>query len=252
MCGVHKPLEGLAVLVPSCDKYHSIWKPFFTLFFKQWPSFQQNLYFISNSKGYKDPRVTNVLIPHEKSWSKNLMVALDTIKEEYVLLILDDFLIYNPIDVESIRTYLAMAKKEKAIFFQLHPDLSYTSPKITPDVRVKGNNERFKINCRPGIWKKSALKKLLKDHEDAWQFESYATWRCKQTACKVLALEKNVTEPILYYNALINGYWVKDIYDTVQKVVKFETDFKVGVPQNPHKTNRKKPLRDSFTTIPLT
>ena len=56
-------LKDVTILVSSYDKASPIWPTFFQLLFKEWPSLKTDnsevpIVLMSNTKEYKDPRVT--------------------------------------------------------------------------------------------------------------------------------------------------------------------------------------------------
>lgn len=221
-------IENCAVLVPSCDKYHSVWHPFFTLLFKYWPDFHQPTYLITNTRTYDDPRVKVISIPDEVSWSDNLLRALEQIPEEYVLLILEDFMISSLVQVEKIQSYLNIMKKNDGIFLELDKGLFYQTSLVAPGLRVKERNERFRINCQCGIWKKEALKKLLVRHENPWEFEVYGTWRSSCTPCTVFGVSEKIHQPIFYSHAIVGGHWVPEVVETLRREgITLQTDLPI-------------------------
>jgi hypothetical protein len=221
-------IDNLAIVIPSCDKYHSVWKPFFTLLFKYWPDFQQPVYLISNTKSYDDSRVKTVLFPKEVSWSDNLSKALGEVKEDYVLIILEDFMINKPINVNQLREHFKVVQEHDVVFLQLVAAPFYPTTLVAEGLRLKCNKEPYQINCQAGIWKKEALKKLLVQHENPWEFEIYGTWRSKKTHCPILSVTDEKHRPISYAHAVIGGHWVPSVSEFLKKEGVFgETDLPI-------------------------
>jgi hypothetical protein len=221
-------IDNLAVIIPSCDKYHSAWKPFFSLLFKYWPDFQQPVYLISNTKSYDDQRVKTMLFPNEVSWSDNLLKTLDEVKEDYVLIILEDFMISKPINVNQLREYFKIAQERDVVFLQLTAAPFYPTTLVSEALRLKCNKEPFQINCQAGIWKKEALKKLLVRSENPWEFEVYGMWRSKRTHCPILSLTDDKYKPIAYNHAIVAGCWDPNSAEILKKEGVFgETDLPI-------------------------
>lgn len=92
----------LAVLVPSCDKYADLWKPFFTLFWKFWPDCPFPVYLLTNISTIDDNRVQVLPVGQDVSWSDNLAKTLEKLNYEYVFLFLDDLFLVGRVDTEKV------------------------------------------------------------------------------------------------------------------------------------------------------
>lgn len=212
--------SNLTILVSSCDKYSPLWDPFFTLLFKQWPSLQTNnqsipIYLVSNSKIYPEQRVQTITIPNEKSWSDNMLLALDKIDTKYVLLALDDYWITEPVDEQRLMEAYTIMQKENLVMVQLaynnpsfhlgenHPTLS--------DAIYTNKFARYKASLQMAIWDKEALKCLLRPGENPWQFELAGTARSHGYPGVFLNLDKNY--PIKYLNASRQGHIEQNALD---------------------------------------
>lgn len=130
--------NDITIIVPSCDKYSCLWDPFITLLLHHWPSLNTvnkhiPIIFLSNKKPVSHGRVQNVMIPHETSWSSNMLIALDKVKTSKVLILLEDYFIIhlnekrlfelvNVMDKEDIgyiqisHTDAALKQNEKHLF----------------------------------------------------------------------------------------------------------------------------------------
>ena len=84
--------KRLAILVCSCDKYEDVWNPMFEMFFKFWEDCPYDVYLLTNNKKYDNYRVKTIITGDDVSWSKAFRTALESIKEEYVLIIMEDYI----------------------------------------------------------------------------------------------------------------------------------------------------------------
>lgn len=205
-------IENLAILVPSCDKFSDVWPPFFTLLFKYWPNLQQNIYLLSNFKTYQDARVTPILAGQDISWSHNMNFALDKIQEDYVLVILEDFLLTNHVEVNLLNTLFSLMKQEEACYLRLmanpKPDIPHVDVKHVGFIK-KG--AAYRASLQMAIWKKSVLKQLLALSENPWEFEMQGSSRSNKLDDAFMSIEEGFTQPIPYFpNAIVRGKWVKE------------------------------------------
>ena len=84
------------LLVVSCDTFSDVWNPFFKSLRHYWKDCGLNIYLLSNEKECKELNVKTIKVGADISWSDNLIKAIDSLKSEYVLLLLEDLLLENP------------------------------------------------------------------------------------------------------------------------------------------------------------
>lgn len=200
-------LDNLAILTPSCDKYAETWPAFFQLLNKYWPTLNQPRYLISNTKTYPDSRVHHILIPHEKSWSDNMLQALNEIPEDYVMILEDDYMITTPIQEERLQVLYNQMRKENAAYLGL-VDVS-NDPKI-PHATVPGlgylpPEADYRNSLQACIWKKSTLKAILRSGENPWKFELQGIERTRALKEPFMCVTQN--PPIQYFGAIEKGRW---------------------------------------------
>ena len=75
----------VALLVLSFDGYDDLWQICINLFNKNWPDCSFDKYLMTNFKDFNDFSSDNpfkaLKIGEDKTWSKNLMTALDLLKD---------------------------------------------------------------------------------------------------------------------------------------------------------------------------
>lgn len=205
--------DNLTILVSSCDKYAIFWPPFFTSLFKQWPSLLNEnnavpILLVANSKSYIDPRVKNINIPNETSWSDNMLIALEKVKTKYVLIALDDYWISQRVDERRLYEVFKAMQQEDAAMLQI----SYNDPRYqngAPHHRIKNlmytnKYAQYKASLQMAIWDKESLKAILRPNEDPWTFELAGTARSHGYPKSFLSLSND--EPIHYINASYQGH----------------------------------------------
>lgn len=223
-------VNDIAVLVLSCDKYSDIWPVFFDFFFKYWNDCPFKIYLASNHLNFVNNRVTNIHSETVSDWSSETKLILQQVKEKYVLLILDDYFIYKPVDMQVLSDSIRVMKKRDAIFLKLgcfpasHRSLwMYDIIAETPFIGIIRNWQEYRINLQLGIWNKELLYSLLKMGETPWQFEINGSKRSNEVSnpslCIVEDPEKNyVHGPITYLcSALTKGIWMLDALDLCKK-----------------------------------
>ena len=125
---------------------------------------------------FTHPKVTNIMVGKDISWSDNLIHALRRLNEEYVFLFIDDLLLSGPVDTASVIEVLLAFMDREGNYLRMNP-------RPRPD---RALNSFFGLVSRGTIyrtatvssfWKKQTLLKLLVSGETPWEFEIYGTVR---------------------------------------------------------------------------
>jgi hypothetical protein len=223
-------LEDIAVLVLSCDKYSDIWQAFYDFFFKYWNNCPFKIYHASNHLSFIHPGVIPVYSGIISDWSSETKIILEQIKEKYVLIILDDYFIYKPLDIPTLQASLKILKKLDALFLKLScfpvSHRSLWEYDILPEAPFMGKIrdwQEYRINLQLGVWNRELLIRLLKPGETPWEFEVNGSIRSNNIPnpclCIVEDPEKNyVHGPITYLcSALTKGIWMRDALELCKK-----------------------------------
>ena len=175
-------LEGVSIVIPSCDKYSGLWDPFFTLLFKNWPSLQNGgkhqdipIFFISNKKVFEHPRVQNIRFPNEISWSDNMIETLAKVKTKYVLYLQEDYFLTESINEKLLSDLLQYTKKYNAAYTSLvSMGQSAKFNKIiegSPNLVEIATDSQYRTSLQAAIWEKDVFSWLLKSGENMFVFE---------------------------------------------------------------------------------
>ena len=202
---VDAPSETCSVLVSSCDAYSDLWTPFFNLFWRNWPDCPYRVYLGTNWAHHDDQRVRTLNAGDDESWSKNLRFFLNQIGSEYVLLLLEDFFLTRRVSTEAVAKNVSALRALNGTALRLFPN-------PPPDNRVDGYESigsihrfaPFRVSAQAGIWKRESLLALLRDEENAWEFERKATVRSRGSASGFYC----TLQPILpYVHVVEQGRW---------------------------------------------
>jgi hypothetical protein len=177
-------IKKFSILIPSTDKYSELWEPNFTLLFKNWPELlkqdqQVPMYLISNSKDSPHSRVQAFKVGKEKSWSDNLLMLLDQIDSQYVLIWLDDYILTQPVNRDRLANIIDFMDVNHAAYIELiiNPSLHDGTAIAHEGLMLRDKFGAYRTSLQACIWRKEALKWLLKSGESAWDFEIKGTLR---------------------------------------------------------------------------
>lgn len=208
-----KKLSDIVMVVPSCDKYKELWKPFFVLLKKYWPDCPFKIYLISENPNY--PGVEGIA-KKDEGWATNMKRALEKIKEPYILLIIEDFLLSRKVNTQKVLELFEIMKKENICHLGLTPFLRrvyFPQFRNYPDLievrkdslGEKVNNRQnfywlhYRVTTQAGIWNKEIFNKILREGEDIWETELIGTSRSYQFEPFVMMKDESV---IKYVNCV--------------------------------------------------
>lgn len=144
----------LSIIMMSCDKYKCLTPAFNHCIDKYYPNHSKIEYVYGND-----------------CWSKRLREKLENITDEYVLFLLDDMLIRQPIREDLIEDAIETLKKDKKVAVinfekNYRPANNYSNNWLE-----QKQNQIYLHSCQPSIWRRTALIDNLRKDEDAWSWE---------------------------------------------------------------------------------
>lgn len=213
-------MDNIALCICSCDAYSDIWPIFFKFMKKNWSDCNIPIYLNTETKDFSYPGFDiNVVNDHciADTWSKRLIKTLKTIKEDYVILILDDFFILDKVSNEKINFSANVLEENKDIaclnFCNMDSNEGALIDREFDIFKKRSIVKAYWINFLPAMWRKSALIELLSPHENPWQAEWFGTLRAKLYKWKHYTLADH-EEPIIKYDirfdegyGLCQGKW---------------------------------------------
>jgi hypothetical protein len=209
---------GTAVLVLSYDGNRDMWLPFFQFFEKYWSGCPYPIYLVVNEFDFQFQGIQVIKTGAPSDWSSELRCALHQIPEENLIVMLEDYFIYAPVNEPFVVKSLAVMEVEGADYLRLGTFPSrYDS--LWPSVPVpnySGFNKirpeaKYLVNLQAAIWKKQTLLDILLDGESPWSFEINASRRFAEAGKVALGLDPKanvdvVHGPIMYLcGALTRG-----------------------------------------------
>ena len=193
--------HNIDIVVISCDSYSDVWPYFFKYFFYYWNECPLDLYLISNKKTFDSKKINNISIGPDFSWSDNLSNGLKIIDKDYILLMIDDLILDKRVSNSYFNKLSSWINIKNPDYLRLH-----NSNKPIKHDNLVGKiplRSPYKTSTMPCIWKKSALLKVLKEGESAWEFEINGSKRA-YSLDGFYSVYDNLIE---YNNSIIKGKW---------------------------------------------
>jgi len=166
-----------AILVISSDGYKDIWPPFFYCIEKNWPDCPFPVYLGSNTIIYEGyTKLSTLLSGPDLDWSSSLINILDQIDQEYLFVILEDFLIISKVDTNLFfKHFKYMEENQINHMHFFNPVIPYDI-KLDNEYGIYSEGAPYRVNVF-GFWNKSCLKDILIKGENPWNFEIMGSYR---------------------------------------------------------------------------
>ena len=191
------------LLVSSCAKYRDVLDVWTVLFSRYWPDcpFEKVLVTDEALSSPPEPFDRVIATSPELSWSAMLTRALDAIETDYVLLMLDDYLLCERVDTSLILSYLADAIRLDAAKVQFYALPAAHEPfDATYGQYIRGR--AYAISAQAGIWRRTSLRDVTAKTQSAWQFERYGSY-FEGSGLLLCTLKRR----FWYLDAVHKGYW---------------------------------------------
>jgi hypothetical protein len=161
--------NNCSMIVLSCDKYNLCWKPFFKLLDKYYPDHPKT-YLVCENKKCQYSETINI---NNSCWTARFREALKKIPTDYVIVMLDDFFIREPVDSERINKTLLNFNSNAIVynFEKQYRQPSYSSIDETGAWDIQSNNQMYLNSCQPSLWDRKKLINRLQKDETAWDWE---------------------------------------------------------------------------------
>lgn len=196
---------NFALVILSCDKYSDTWKPFFQCLSLFWTSKIGQTYLVTNELTDNElDDVVTIKTGIELSWSSKVRKAIDSIEEEFILVMLDDYFLIEKINNIVIQGLLKLSEINHIDYLSLIP--TRRKIKMLNGISIISEKNLYGKTLQPAIWRKDYLKKCLyNDDFSAWEFENRQKIRSKT---KIVGLDccTNKAE-IKFVNGVLQGKW---------------------------------------------
>lgn len=161
-----------SVLVPSCDKYSDLWKPFWSLFWQFWPDCPFPVYLGSNRETFDHPQVQAIATGDDGNWTAMFRAELQALNTPYVIVSLEDFFLQSRVNTKDVLACLSAIQALDGTMLRM---VQMPGPdQVIPEYPMVGRcspGRPYRLSTQTAIWNRDKLLGLLRDGESAWQFE---------------------------------------------------------------------------------
>jgi hypothetical protein len=200
----------IGVIIGSCDRYADVWPAFFKLFDRYWPECPWPVYLQSNYAEYQHPRVTSIKVGHDQDWSSSFQRFLEAVPHQYVLVLLEDYLLYAPVNTPQLQEISGQLGPEIAHIRLLAcpgPTESYNPTQLLGNI-VPG--APYRVSLQAAFWNKKVLSNLLVPGESAWSLEVNGSRRSDSYHEQFLSVWPQQPLALPYFcTAVEKGRWLR-------------------------------------------
>ena len=194
-----------AIVVVSFDGYSDVWPVFAQGLNRFWSDRPFETYLVTNEAEPSFDSIRIVKTGEEISWSRRLRTALSQIDSEYIILLLEDYLLCKDVNNADVLRLIDFMKANSADYMRIAP-----IPKIKSDAPDNQpvplpQDTLYGVNLQAGIWKKDYLLSLADGDISAWEFEARQK-NGAPTQIKGNCYAVNYF-PVKYLNGIIQGKW---------------------------------------------
>lgn len=163
-------MSNCSILVLTCDKYDYCWDWFFACKEKYWQDCPYPTYLVTETK---DCKHCQTIKSNSPIWTKRFRDALRQIDTDYILLMLEDYFIRQPVKQSRINQcfdYMLLHYDPITWNFEKNYREAYT--KFCPHGWVRQRDRQVYLNStQPGIWHRNRLIERLSEDQSPWQWE---------------------------------------------------------------------------------
>tara|TARA_B100000989_G_C19503378_1_gene455317 strand:+ start:531 stop:1307 length:777 start_codon:yes stop_codon:yes gene_type:complete len=196
--------SNLRILILSCNSYSDLWIPFVFCFKKYWFDCPWPVNIISDSSNIEELNGIKIKsFGSSLSWSEILKKALLSINEDYVIIMLDDFLLKTFVNNSEVIKIFSLVQNRNINMFRLIPRPAPLKIKNKLYGEISPM-EKWRVSTQAAIWNKQILLKILNDNEHPWDFEMLGSKR----ASKIPSFFGSKNHIIKYYHHDVQrGLW---------------------------------------------
>lgn len=198
--------ERVAVFVCSSDNTFDVFQRVFPALRKFWPACPYPVYVGLNEAQAQDGIV---LRAPAAGWREELKQQIAAVPHDFILLVLDDFLVLEPVDQARLRALIAQAVARDLPYTRMIPATRALLPALLHRLAAFFVRDPFQVlpasipyysSLQIALWRKDHLLAMFGEEGNIWQFEH-------QRRPGVVHRALRSDPPIRYMHVVEKGRW---------------------------------------------
>ena len=194
------------ILVCSCDKYADVVGPFAALYRKYWSDCPFETVLVTETDLGQSGFDRTIACGGGLNWCEMLVMALSNITTPYVIMLMNDYYLTEPVNTSMVLSRLGQIRQFDAASLRLNPLPPGRRPWRDTDLLEMPKNVAYCVTCQVGIWNREFLLGLAKRNKSAWEFERYGSFQVGDERRPLLVTP---TKEFPFIDAVHKGYWEK-------------------------------------------
>lgn len=232
--------SNLGLMILSHDDNKFLWDIFLKQLLSYFPESKNlDIFFVTETQNLLENLKENYSIVslHKdyqkpvKKWSGMFKDALIQFNKEFVLVLLDDFLLTEETKSETVFFCLEEMKMNTSIAcFNFKYTKGEAKQNFYRDFELKSIEAPFRINLQAALWRVDFLKMFIRKHENPWQFENWGSRRAKRYKKDDIFTLKKTSSPVFHYQKggiLSDGRWNGD--EAIKTVKNIDPNFNTKI-----------------------
>lgn len=200
-------MNKIAIYVSSYDGCSDLWNTFFNLFDTFWPTCDCPIYLVNNEKNFEHKNVNVIHTGTEINWFHRTIESLESLENEYVLFLLEDYFLSKHINNEDIEEIVSFMCEKDVYYYMLSKRADQPKEKIRYAVDA---TTRYAISLQPAIWNRKKLLEILYEinGQSPWDFEIYFSEKYKGKTGTIEGVYYDTRDILGYKNGVLRGKWI--------------------------------------------
>jgi len=227
--------KNTAILINSCDAYSDVLRLNLCALEEYWKSCEFPIFVNTESKCIQSDHFNIYSIQYKNNiindrWGRRFKNALNSIDQEFVIVIYDDYIIESEISHNFLSSIINIMSNSNLVdcFY-----LTYQNFKITFDAAKNlysvDKDNYYRINSAPALWRKKVLLNLIEDNENPWTWEFFSMYKDCAKNLGIYSVP-SVEQNIFNYNnskggAIYRGKWVSEV--ALPKIKKYNLNINI-------------------------
>lgn len=167
-----------ALVILSCDNYSDLWPIFFKQFEENWSDCPYDKYISTNFLNADSQSFKGIKIGKDNSWSDGVIKTLNTLKGkyEYALITLEDLMLVEKVNTDIFNIIVSEFFKSDGNYLKFISKPKPTNKFNSYFGEIKPGS-LYRPTCVYALWKIETLLELLREEENAWEFERFGAVR---------------------------------------------------------------------------
>lgn len=167
-------MTPIKAIVGTCKAYGSVLEIWHRAATKYWPEIADSAIICTDADPEISAFTSERVFVHQSGWCDRLIACLEACDDEFVILLLDDYILEAPVrhDTLEVLRQMMQVDDQLGVVYLTDTGLSSTSPDRNGLFDI--SRGPYSINSCPGLWRRAFLLETLKPFQDPWAWEAFA------------------------------------------------------------------------------